>query len=449
MNHAWTKLLPSFIWTRLDGRLTLQKTIANTGWLFADSILRGGVGMFVGVWIARYLGPQQFGVLSYATAFVALFSAVATLGLDSIVIREVLRNPASANEIMGSAFILKLAGGLVTIVLTVSAISMLRPDNNLMHWLVGIIAAGMVFQAFDTVDLWFQSLLQSRYTVYAKSTAFILANIGKVVLVLIHASLIAFAWIGLAEIAIGAAGMMITCKINGYSLKKWRGSFLKAKGLLKDSWPLILSGIVVMLYMRIDQIMLGEMVGDDAVGVYSAAVRLSEMWYFVPIAIVSSIYPSIIELKKTNERIYHENLQKLYNLMVWISVSVAIPMAFFSNNIIRLLYGPEYKGAGPILSILIWAGIAVFLGVASSKYLLVENYTRLSFYRTLIGAVVNILLNLVLIPAYGPIGAAIATLISYFLATFCIVFVKKTQQQSLMMFRALLLKPTGRKISYD
>ena len=111
MNHAWTKLLPSFIWTRLDGRLTLQKTIANTGWLFADSILRMGVGMFVGVWIARYLGPQQFGVLSYAMAFVALFSAVATLGLDSIVIREVLRNPASANEIMGSAFILKLAGG--------------------------------------------------------------------------------------------------------------------------------------------------------------------------------------------------------------------------------------------------------------------------------------------------------------------------------------------------
>jgi PST family polysaccharide transporter len=227
MNHAWTKLLPSFILTRLDGRLTLQKTIANTGWLFADSILRMGIGMFVGVWIARYLGPKQFGVLSYATAFVALFSAVATLGLDSIVIREVLREPASADEVMGSAFMLKFTGGAVAVVLTVLVISMLHPENSLMHWMVGIIAAGMVFQAFDTIDLWFQSRIQSRYTVYAKSIAFILANMGKVVLVLIHASLIAFAWIGLVEVVIGAAGMVIAYKINemGWEFFAGKGAF--------------------------------------------------------------------------------------------------------------------------------------------------------------------------------------------------------------------------------
>ncbi len=438
MNRTWTKYLPSFIRTRLHERTILQAAIANTGWLFLERILCMGVGLFVSVWVARYLGPEQFGTLNYAFAFVALFTAFSTLGLNSIVVRDIVNDPDSANEILGSTFVLKLIGGVVALALTTATISMIRPEDNLTRWLVGIIAAGMIFQAFDAIDFWFQSQILSKYTVYAKSPAFLLANIGKVVLILTGATLIAFAWIALAEIAMGAIGMLIVYKTRGYALLKWRGRLTRAIGLLKDSWPLIFSAIVIMVYMRIDQIMLGEMVGDNAVGIYSAAVRLSEAWYFIPIAIAASVFPAIIEAKKISERLYNEHFQKLYNLMTWIAISIALPVTFLSGYIIQFLYGERYGGAGTVLAIHIWAGIFVFLGVVSSKYLLTENYTRILFFRTSVGAVVNIFLNLTLIPRYGVNGAAIATLISQFFVVFSMAFIRKTQQQSLMMFKSFL-----------
>jgi PST family polysaccharide transporter len=400
-----------------------------------------GVGLFVSVWVARYLGPEQFGILNYAIAFVALFTAFSTLGLNSIIVRDIVNDPDSANEILGSAFALKLIGGVVALALIIATISIIRPDDNLTRWLVGIIAVGMVFQAFDAIDFWFQSQILSKYTVYAKSPAFLLANIGKVVLILTGATLIAFAWIALAEIAMGAVGLIIAYQMRGHALLRWRGRLTRTIGFIKDSWPLMFSAMVGMIYMRIDQIMLGEMVGDSAVGVYSAAVRLSEVWYFIPTAIAVSVFPALIEAKKISERLYNEHFQKLYNLMTWIAISIALPVTFLAGYIIDFLYGEKYGAAGTVLAIHIWAGIFVFLGVVSSKYLLTENYIRISFFRTSIGAVVNILLNLALIPRYGVNGAAITTLISYFLAVFSIVFIKKTRQQSLMMFRSLLLMP--------
>ncbi|MCR4321033.1 MAG: oligosaccharide flippase family protein, partial [Candidatus Brocadiaceae bacterium] len=143
---------------------SLQNILVNTGWLFADRILRMGVGLFVGVWVARYLGPEQFGLYSYALAFVSLFGAFATLGLDGIVVRDIVRDPACKYETLGTAFVLKLIGGSLTFLLVIIAISLLRPHDRLTHWLVGITAVGMIFQAFDTIDFWFQSQVKSKYT---------------------------------------------------------------------------------------------------------------------------------------------------------------------------------------------------------------------------------------------------------------------------------------------
>lgn len=401
-----------------------------------------GVGLFVSIWVARYLGPEQFGTLNYAIAFVVLFTAFSTLGLDGIVVRGIVHDPDSANEVLGSTFVLKLIGGVVALALTVTIISMIRPEDNLTRWLVGIIAAGMIFQAFDAIDFWFQSQVLSKFTVIAKSTAFVLANIGKVILILTGASLIAFAWIALAEIVMGAMGLIIVYRTRGYALLKWRVRLGRAKSLLKDSWPLIFSVIFVMIYMKIDQIMLGEMVGNEAVGIYSAAVRLSEAWYFIPTAIAASVFPAIIEAKKISEKLYNSHLQKLYNLMTWMAVSIALPVTFFAGYIIQILYGEKYAGAGTVLAIHIWAGVFVFLSVASGRYLLTENYTRLFFFRNSIGAAVNILLNFALIPKYGINGAAIATFVSYSLVVFSMAFVRETRHQSMMILKSLLLIPS-------
>ncbi|MCE2698339.1 MAG: flippase [Nostocales cyanobacterium LE14-WE4] len=392
--------------------------IANTGWLFADRILRMGVGLFVGVWVARYLGVQQFGVFNYATAFVALFSTLSTLGLDAIVVRSIVREPEKRLQILGTTFWLKLIGGIAALVLAVSSIIVVRHDDQLTISLVAILASVGIFQAFDTIDLWFQSQVQSKYTVIAKNTAFVIIALVKVTLISIHAPLIAFACTSLGEVSLGAIGLIISYKIRGYSPWLWPWSSPLAKTLLKESWPLILSGLSVMIYMRIDQIMLGQMIGDKAVGLYSAATRISEVWYFIPVAIASSVSPAIYAAKEVSEALYYQRIKQLIRMLVLISLVISVPMSLMSGKLITILFGNGYAEAGKILAIHIWASLFVFMGVATSPWFIAEGLTEFSFHRTLIGAVVNVVLNFLLIPSYGGIGAAIATVIAYAIAAF-------------------------------
>ena len=294
MNASWIKFVPRFIRVRLEGRHGLQAALSNTGWLLADKILRMSVGLFVWVWIARSLGPEQFGLWNFVTAFTALFCAFATLGLDGIVVRELVKNPERQNDLLGSAFVLKFIGGVISLLIALLAISLVRSGETLTLWLVGLSAAGFIFQSVNVIDFYFQAKVQSRYTVYAASGAFVLMTLVKIFLLLTSAPLIAFAWAGLGEIALTAIFLLVAYRFNHHNMREWRYDGRVARELLRASWPLILSGLAIMIYMRIDQIMIGQMLGDKEVGLYSAAVRISEVWYFIPMAIVSSVFPAII-----------------------------------------------------------------------------------------------------------------------------------------------------------
>jgi PST family polysaccharide transporter len=408
------KLLPSFISDNLNRHPDLKHILLNIGWLSFDRVLRMGVGLFIGVWVARYLGPEQFGLFNYAIAFVALFSSFATLGLDNIVIRDIVRDPSCKYETLGTAFILKFLGSGLTLLLAISVIYFLHPDNSLMQWSVGIIAAATIFQSIDVIDFWFQSQIQSKYTVWARNIAFILIALLRVMLIQMHAPLIAFVFASSLEIVLAAIGLLVTYRsLKEQRLKSWRFNFPRAKLLLKNSWPLMISGMAIMLYMKIDIVMLGEMVGDREVGIYAAATRFSELWYFIPMAITSSVFPSIIEARKIDEIKYYNRLQKLFDLMTGLALAIAIPMTFLSNFVIRILYANNYVGAGPILAIHIWAALFVFLGVAQSPWDITEGLTKLAMIRTLIGAFINISLNILLLPLYAGLGAAIATVVAY------------------------------------
>ncbi|NCU31471.1 MAG: flippase, partial [Candidatus Moranbacteria bacterium] len=259
---------------------------------------------------------------------------------------------------------------------------------------------------------WFESQVQSKYTVWVQNGAFLVFAAVKVVFILHHAPLIAFVWAMLAEAAVVALFLLVVMGKRGPLFSRLRMSVDRAKTLLRDSWPLILTAIAITAYMKIDQIMLGQMIGDEAVGLYSAAVRISEVWYFIPMAIVASVFPAILESKKRSEAEYYARLQKLYDLMVVMSVAVALPMTFLAKPIIGLLFGEEYVGAGIVLAIHIWASVFVFLGVASGQWFLAENMQILNFQRTFFGAVVNIIFNFMLIPCFDVKGAAIALVIS-------------------------------------
>ena len=397
----------------------LRKIVANTGWLFADKILRMGVGLFVSVWVARYLGVEQFGTLNFAMAFVALFSTLSTLGLPGLVIRSLTHEPEKRNEILGTTFWLQLLGGMAGLALSVSTILLFRRQDPLIVSLVAILGSVGFFQAFDTIDLWFQSQVQSRYTVVAKNTAFLIFAVVKVGLIHLGAPLIAFALATVAEVAVGAIGLIIFYRLQHHAIRQWLFNISLAKTLLKESWPLILSGITIIIYVKIDQVMLGQMVDDTSVGIYSAAARLSEVWYFIPTTITSSFAPSIYKAKNEGDgSLYYRRIKQLLKILAIISIVIVIPVYFLSNRLIYLVYGNQFEGAASILIIHIWASLFVFSGVGSSPWFIAENLNHLTFYRTFTGAVANIVLNLFLIPKYGGVGAAIATVASYSIGSF-------------------------------
>ncbi len=375
-----------------------------------------GVGLFVGVWIARYLGPEQFGLLNFALAFTGLFGAIAALGLQGIVVRDIVRDPDSARLTLGTAALLQLIGGLLSFLLILGAIAHLRPDDTIARSIVAILGSMMLLKASDIAVFWFESQVQSKYTVWVQNSAFLLFAAIKVLLILQEASLTAFVWTMLAEAAVVSLLLFVVLGLRGPAVTSLRASAQRAKSLLHDSWPLILSAIAVTVYMKIDQIMLGQMIGDEAVGIYSAAVRISEVWYFIPMAIVASVFPAILEAKKRSEAQYYAKLQRLYDLMVIISISVALPMTFLATPLVGLLFGEAYLAAGAVLAIHIWTSVFVFLGVASSQWFLAEDRQVLSLQRTVVGAIANVGLNMWLIPLYGSVGAAIATIVSQAIA---------------------------------
>ena len=410
-----------------------MKYFKNTSWLFGEKILRMVVGLFVGIWVARYLGPEQFGLFSYAQSFVGLFTAIATLGLDGIVVRELVKDESRRDELIGTAFWLKLIGAFGVLLILAIAVNFTSNDTCT-NTLVFIIASATIFQSFNVVDMYFQSKVMGKNITFANVISLLLSSIVKIALILNEASLEAFAWTIVFDSVVLAIGyVFFFLKKSTFNIQHLTFKRDTAVSLLKDSWPLILSGIVISIYMKIDQVMIMEMMDAEAVGQYAAAVRISELWYFIPLAIVSSLFPAIINAKKTNEELYYTRLQMLYDFMVWMAIFIALPMTFLSDWIVYLLYGEQYNASGSVLMIHIWIGVFVFLGVAFSNYLVNENLTKKSFYRTAFGALLNVGLNFILIPKYGIKDAAIATLLSQFFANYVYDFFDRDLHQQLKM----------------
>ncbi|WP_186576585.1 flippase [Aquibacillus kalidii] len=423
---------------RLSSNQTFKKILSNTSWLFLERVLRMIVGLFVGIWVARYLGPDDYGLLGYAQAFVLIFSSFATLGLDGIVVRNVVRSPEKKDEILGTAFLLKLVGGIAVAIISVTLGLIVHSDEKVTVWLIGIISFGMIFKSLDVVDFWFQSQVISKYVAYSRGFAFIFTSLLKILGIVLNQPLAFFAIVTMLEMILIALFLVIWYKKSG-DIQAWSYSKITAISLLKDSWPLIFSGLVITIYMKTDQIMLRQILGDSAVGQYTAALRLSESWYIIPTVLVTTVAPYLTNAKNSqNKDAYNYYNLLLYRVVVLSAVLIALPMTFLSDWLISLLYGSEYHSAGEVLSIHIWSAVFVFLGVARNPYIVNENLTKYSFITNSGGAVINLVLNAILIPKYGIVGAAYATLISQAVASYLMhVFFSKVRPIFIMQTKAL------------
>ncbi|MBL1418947.1 MAG: flippase [Alphaproteobacteria bacterium] len=417
------------------------KYFKNTSWLIGERVFRLTLSLFIGVWIARYLGPAQYGVFNYALSFVGLFTAIATLGLDSIVIRELVNNEKKIEHLIATTFWLKLMGAIFVLVLLAIAVNFTSnsPEENTY---IFIIASAILFQSFNVVDYYFQSKVISKYVVYANLFSLLLSSTIKICLILTAAPLISFVYVFLFDSIVLSLGLILFFIKNNENLKVRNFRYIKSEAifLLKESWPLILSGLVISIYMKIDQVMIKEYMDNSAVGQYAAAVRLSEAWYFIPMLICSSLFPALVNARKDNEQQYLQRMQNLYQLMVWLSLAIAIPVTFIAPWVVEILYEAEYAASSGVLIIHIWALLFVSLGVARGKWILLENLQIYSLVYLGVGVVVNIAGNYYLIPTMGINGAAIATLLSQGIGTLLMpVFIKKTRPSFVMMVKSLLL----------
>jgi polysaccharide transporter, PST family len=399
-------------------RKGLRQVVGNIGWLGSDRVIRMLGGVIVGTAVARYLGPGQFGVLNYAFAIYGLFNLISNLGLDSIVVRDAALHPESESELLGTSFFLKTGAGVLTTAAAILATWLIHPDNRDVIIIVALLSFASIAQGFDVVDYFYQAKTRSRLAVIPRTIVFMAASIARLAAIILHSSVLVFAWIAAAEILTTEVGLAIAYFTYSQPLKHWNFHSPRARALLAESWPLMLATLLIMIYMRTDQVMLGALAGPVAVGQYSAAVKLSEIWYSLPIIICASVMPRLMPLLQSAAALYYRRLQSLYDLMAGLSLVVAVATAFVGPLAVRLLYGSSYAPAGSVLVVHIWTGLFVYAGCVSGQQLVQEKLTKIELQRCSLGAVVNVVLNYLLIPRCGAIGSAYATLVAQAVAAY-------------------------------
>lgn len=397
---------------------SIKKLAINSVWLTVDNILRIVAGFFIGVWVARYLGPDDYGRWNYALSYVSIFAVLIGSALNNVVVRELVKSPENKNKILGSSFVLKLCGAIFALIFSVSSIYLFSNQSHLVKTMVLIVALGTIFQSFEVVSYWFESKVESSYAVIARSIAFITSSLFKIFFVVKGYPVIWFAATSAAEVLICSISYIGVARFGRENILLWRYDKKIAKQILVAGTPLILAGIVSVVYSKVDKILVGTYIGPGALGNYSVGTMLTDSWSFIATAVAISVYPSIIYTKLNNVDLYETRMKRLYSLMVVSAVVMCLPISIFSHQIINLLYGPRFSQAAIVLSIYVWTAVPVFLDVAGQKWLYAENLQKFLPIKSLIGSVVSIFLNLIFIPKYGIVAAALTALVSISIATY-------------------------------
>jgi O-antigen/teichoic acid export membrane protein len=406
----------------------------------AEKFSVAGIELFVTILVARYLGPEKYGILAFAISMKTLFATASHMGLVGLTTREIIKYPEKKIELLGTVFTLKLLGSIVGFVVLFLYALVFEKHKSIEFWVLLIVSVSIFFKSFDVIDFWFQAHTKAMYNTIARLASSIIAALMKLLLVLAGSGLLFFALTYLLQSLLIACFLLLlfylTTKI---SITDFRFNFIKAKELFGQGWVIFLAAIFATIYLKIDQVMLRWFISQQEVGIYAAAVTLSEAWYFIPTSIVVSFFPKLIRLKETQPQKYMKRLQQILDILFSIALFFAIIITFIATPLVEILFGEKYISSAPILTIHIWAALFVFMRAAFSKWILIENVLVFSLITQGLGALVNVGLNIIVIPRYGGYGAAITTLISYAVASyFSLFFYSKTRPVFWMMTKSIL-----------
>lgn len=422
-----------------------SKVLSNISWLVGGRIVQMLFSFVVGILTARYLGPGNYGLINYGGVYTGLFSSICSLGLNSIVVKELIQKQDRQGETLGTIVGMKFVASVLSMVGIFSLSSIIDSGDSTTIKVVVLCSVGLIFQSFTIFEFWFQSRLQSKVAAIATMIAYIIVSIYRIVLLTTGKSVL---WFAIATsidyLCIALILYLFYKKANGPQLSF---SFCRAKSMLKQSYHFILSNLMVAIYGNTDKFMLKHILGNETeVGYYATAVAICSMWTFVLQAVIDSFYPTIMELYGEDYCRYRNRNIQLYSIVFYISVVVSILIMIFAEFGIKVLYGNSYLGAVVPLRIITWYTAFSYLGVARNAWMVCENKQKYLKYLYVSAALLNVIINLMLIPRYGSAGAAMASLITQMGTSIVLpFFIKPLRENALMMIDAILLKRVVRR----
>ncbi len=397
----------------------VSKHLSNTAWLLFERVFSMGISFFVGAWVARYLGPEGQGILSYGQSFIMFFVIFADLGLNKMLVRELVeKSEKDPGKLLGTSLGLRLGSGVLAYLVMFVMIqfwSQGSPANEvilILGLMILVKSIGVIFESH------LNARVLGRLDAQVKFVSGLVTSGLRILAILSGMSIYWFAVILVLTELVNAIGMGWFAFKRIPSPTPWKFDMGYARQLVKDSWSLLLAGFVITVYMQIDQVMITNMIGAYQNGIYAVAMRLLSVWYFIPGIVSKAILPAIMNAYKTDEKLFTHRVQMLMDIFWVIAVGIGLLMAVFGKTIVYGLFGDEFGPATQVIYIHIWSLLFVFIGTAGSNWLLCKNLQHISLYRTILGMVVNIGLNYFLIPTMGINGAAIATLVSQMMASY-------------------------------
>lgn len=392
---------------------TKAKILKNVFWAVTGKVVTLLSTLVVGIFVARYLGPEQYGLMNYVISIVALFTVFATFGTTEIIIRELAKKELAKEIILGSAFAVRVVLAFVCLI-AIGIYLAFSNETSETAIMILIYASSIFFSCFDVIRYYFTSIVENEYVVKSEIFRTLVGAIIKVVLLLCHASLIAFVIALAFDFLLLASGYTLAYRKKVDSIRKWRVSTNFIKALLSTSFPLLISSAAVIIYQRIDQVMIAKMLDNEAVGYFSTAASFIGIVTFIPAIMVQTTSPLLVGFWKNDKKRYKKESQRIMNLTTWVTMIVSIIISLLSDPIIRYTYGTAYLASIPVLQILSFKAVGVALITIGGQLIIIENIHKWAFIRNLLSCVVCIISNYYLIPFWGVIGSAWATLITVF-----------------------------------
>lgn len=417
---------------------TKAKILTNVLWAITGKIVTLLSTLVVGIFVARYLGPEQYGLMNYIISVVALFTVFATFGTTEIIIRELAKKDQPKDVILGSAFVVRLALAVVCLI-AIGVYLFFSDETAETAIMIFIYASSIVFSCFDVIRFYFTSIVENEYVVKSEIFRTILGALIKTVLLLCHAPLVAFVAALAFDFVLLSSGYILSYRRKVGSIRKWRVDKAVIKTMLSTSFPLLLSSADMIIYQRIDQVMIGKMLDNEQLGYFSTAASFIGIATFIPSIMVQTVSPILIRKKKESEELYKTQSQKLMNITTWSTLLVSCFMSGFSYYIIRYTYGVEYLAAVTAMQILSFKAVGVALTVMGGQLIVIENIHQIAFIRNIMSCFVCVICNYLFIPRWGIIGSAWATIITVmFTGGFSNIFIPRYHHIFKMQCKALL-----------